>query len=136
MSLYLDLVEKFTDQNGSWRSANRSSMCSISSIAFSRPSRSAKQFQKYARSILRPSFEEVGWEPKSSESAKTRIASRESDQGARRSDDKEIVAGCRDRFQKYLTDPKSLAPDLRPSVLAVVAVTPTKRPGPSSTSSA
>src|SRR5205823_14697325 len=35
-------------------------------------------------------------------------------------EDKEIVAECRERFQKYLTDPKSLAPDLRPSVLAVV----------------
>ena len=34
--------------------------------------------------------------------------------------DREIVAGCRDRFQKYVTDPKSLAPDLRPAVLAVV----------------
>ena len=35
-------------------------------------------------------------------------------------DDKEIVAGSRERFQKYLADPKSLAPDLRPAVLSVV----------------
>ena len=35
-------------------------------------------------------------------------------------DDKEIVAGCRERFQKFLADPNRLAPDLRPSVLAVV----------------
>jgi aminopeptidase N len=34
--------------------------------------------------------------------------------------DAEIVAGCRERFQKFLADPKSLAPDLRATVFAVV----------------
>src|SRR5437870_3284483 len=32
----------------------------------------------------------------------------------------EITAGCRERFEIYLANPASLAPDLRPSVLAVV----------------
>ena len=31
-----------------------------------------------------------------------------------------MIAGCRERFLSYLTDPKSLAPDLRPAVLKVV----------------
>jgi hypothetical protein len=30
------------------------------------------------------------------------------------------MAGCRERFQKYLADPRSLAPDLRPHVFAIV----------------
>jgi aminopeptidase N len=34
--------------------------------------------------------------------------------------DPEIIAGCRERFAKYLADPASLAPDLRPVVLSVV----------------
>ena len=34
--------------------------------------------------------------------------------------DPEIITGCRERFEKYLTDTASLAPDLRPAVLAVV----------------
>ena len=34
--------------------------------------------------------------------------------------DPEIIAGCRERFEKYLANPASLAPDLRPSVFAVV----------------
>ena len=34
--------------------------------------------------------------------------------------DPEIIAGCRERFEKYLANPASLAPDLRPPVLAVV----------------
>jgi aminopeptidase N len=35
-------------------------------------------------------------------------------------DDREIIAGCRERFAKYLANPASLAPDLRPPVFAVV----------------
>jgi aminopeptidase N len=34
--------------------------------------------------------------------------------------DPEIIAGCRERFDKYLADPASLPPDLRAPVLAVV----------------
>jgi aminopeptidase N len=36
------------------------------------------------------------------------------------SNDPEIVAGCRERFEKYLANPASLAPDLRSAVFAVV----------------
>jgi aminopeptidase N len=36
------------------------------------------------------------------------------------SNDPEIIAGCRERFAKYLAGPASLAPDLRPAVLSVV----------------
>ena len=35
-------------------------------------------------------------------------------------DDEEIVTGCRERFQKFLADPASIPPDLRPSIFAVV----------------
>ncbi|MGZ5003018.1 MAG: ERAP1-like C-terminal domain-containing protein, partial [Chthoniobacterales bacterium] len=34
--------------------------------------------------------------------------------------DPEIIAGCRERFEKYLAHPASLSPDLRAPVLAVV----------------
>jgi aminopeptidase N len=34
--------------------------------------------------------------------------------------DPEVLAGCREHFQKYLADPASLPPDLRAPVLAVV----------------
>jgi len=34
--------------------------------------------------------------------------------------DQEIVASCRERFKKYLSNPQSLQPDLRPPILAVV----------------
>ena len=35
-------------------------------------------------------------------------------------DDEEVIAGARERFQKFLADPKTLLPDLRPAVFGVV----------------
>jgi aminopeptidase N len=79
-----------------------------------------EKFQRYARSILRPTFETLGWEPKAGEplSAATLRASLIRTLGDL--NDPEIIAGCRERFEKYLADPASLVADLRPPVLAVV----------------
>jgi aminopeptidase N len=79
-----------------------------------------EQFQKYARSVLRPGFDQVGWEPKEGETPK--IASLRASLVAALGtlNDPEMIASCRERFQKYLSDPKSLAPDLRGPVFAVV----------------
>jgi aminopeptidase N len=79
-----------------------------------------EKFQKYARMVLRPSFDAVGWDPKEGEPVKTALLRASLIKALGDLDDKEIVAGCRERFQKYLADPKSIAPDLRPAVLAVV----------------
>ena len=35
-------------------------------------------------------------------------------------DDEDVIAGARERFQKFLADPKTLPPDLRPAVFGVV----------------
>ena len=79
-----------------------------------------QKFQRYAQSLLRPTFETLGWEPKAGEplSAGTLRASLISILGDL--NDSEIIAGCRERFEKYVTDPASLAPDLRRAVLKVV----------------
>lgn len=77
------------------------------------------EFQKYARSVLRPSFDEVGWEPKAGEPVRIALLRASLIRALGDLEDKEIAAGCRERFQKYVADPKSLAPDLRPAVLAV-----------------
>ena len=79
-----------------------------------------QRFQQYARSLFRPPFARLGWEPKAGEppSAASLRASLISSLG--NFNDPEIIAGCRERFEKYLADPASLAPDLRPVVLSVV----------------
>jgi aminopeptidase N len=79
-----------------------------------------EKFQACARSILRPSFDQLGWEPKKDEAP--RAASLRGSLIAALGDlnDQEIVSGSRERFQKYLVDPPSLAPDLRAPIFSVV----------------
>lgn len=119
LSLYLDLVEKLPTKT---ELAEREQIMHvfdfIDRLIVGQPQRD--QFQKYARSILRPSFEQVGWEPKSGEPS--RIASLRASLINALGDlnDAEIVAGSRERFQKFLAEPASLAPDLRAPVFAVV----------------
>jgi aminopeptidase N len=119
LSLYLDLVEKLPTKT---ELAEREQIMHvfdfIDRLIVDQPQRD--QFQKYARSVLRSSFEQVGWEPKSGEPS--RIASLRASLINALGDlnDEEIVAGSRERFQKFLADPASLAPDLRAPVFAVV----------------
>ena len=119
LSLYLGLVERLP---GKTELAEREQIIHvfdfISRLLAGQPERD--QFRKYARSILRPSFDQVGWEPKAGEPVKIASLRASLTAALGNLDDKEIVAGCRERFQKYLADPKSLPPDLRAPVLAVV----------------
>jgi aminopeptidase N len=79
-----------------------------------------ERFQRYARSFLRPTFAKLGREPKPDESPNAGRL-RASLIGALGDlNDPEVIAGCRERFEKYLAHPASLSPDLRAAVLAVV----------------
>ena len=79
-----------------------------------------EKFQRYARSLLRPTFEGLGWETKPRErpAAGNLRASLIRTLGSL--NDPEIIASCRERFKAYLANPASLAPDLRPAVFSVV----------------
>jgi len=79
-----------------------------------------ERFQLYAQSLLRPTFATLGWEPKPNEpsNAGRLRASLISVLGYL--NDPEVLAGCRERFEKYVADSASLPPDLRAPVLAGV----------------
>jgi hypothetical protein len=79
-----------------------------------------EKFQQYAQSILRPTFETLGWQPKASESSSDGTLRASLIRTLGDLNDPGIIAGCRARFERYLADPASLAPDLRAAVLAVV----------------
>ena len=79
-----------------------------------------EKFQRYAQSLLRPTFETLGWEPKEGEPPTAGNLRASLINALGDLNDPEIIAGCRERFQKYLANPASLTPDLRPSVLAVI----------------
>jgi aminopeptidase N len=77
-------------------------------------------FQSYARSNLRPNFDRLGWEPKSNEPPRSASLRADLIDALGHYGDKEIIAGSRERFRKYLTEPKSIPPDLRAAIFEVV----------------
>ena len=79
-----------------------------------------ESFQRYARSLLRPTFATLGWEPKPDEPPNAGRLRASLISALGRLNDPEVLAGCRERFEKYLAHPVSLPPDLRAPVLAVV----------------
>jgi aminopeptidase N len=79
-----------------------------------------EKFRTYARSVLRPRFDKLGWEPKPGESQNDRNLRASLIAALGDLNDPEIVASCRKRFQQYVDNPASLPPDLRRAVFAVV----------------
>ena len=119
VSLYFALVEKLPP---STELAEREQIINvldfINRLLVGSPER--EKFQRYARSLLHPTFQTLGWEPKEGEvTAATNLRASLINALGDLSDP-EIIAGCRERFEKYLANPASLSPDLRPPVLAVV----------------
>ena len=119
VSLYFELVEKLP---ASTELAEREQLINVLDFInrLLVGSSEREKFQRYARSLLRPTFETLGWDPKAVEppAAGNLRASLITALGDL--NDQKIIAGCRERFAKYLTSPKSLAPDLRPPVFAIV----------------
>ncbi len=119
LSQYLDLVAKLP---ASAELAEREQVISVfdfvNRLLAGEPQREA--FQAFARAILRPVFDSLSWEPKQGE--KPRAATLRASLITALGDlgDKEIIASARDRFTKFLANRDSLAPDLRPAVLAIV----------------
>jgi len=79
-----------------------------------------EKFQNYARSILRPTFDRLGWEPRKDDAPRAALLRASLIEALGDLNDQEIVAGCRQRFQKYIVEPESIVPDLRASVFRVV----------------
>ena len=119
VSLYLGLVEKLP---ASTEIAEREQIINvlvfINGLLAGSPEQ--EQFQHYARSLLRPTFEMVGWEPKKEELATVANLRASLISALGDLNDPEIIDGCRERLKKYLANHASLAPDLRPAVFTVV----------------
>jgi aminopeptidase N len=119
LSLYFDLLEKLPR---STELAEREQI--INSFDYLNrlltDSSARKKFQGYARSVFRPTFDALGWETKPGEPVKNANLRASLVVALGDLNDPEIITGCRERFRKFLNEPESLAPDLRPSVFAVV----------------
>jgi len=113
VSLYFRLVEKLPP---STELAEREQIINvldfINRLFVGSPER--EKFQRYAQSLLRPTFETLGWEPKEGQPPTAGNLRADLINTLGDLNDPEIITGCRERFEK------SLVPDLRPPVLAVV----------------
>jgi aminopeptidase N len=119
VSLYFGLVEKLP---ASTEIAEREQIINvldfINGLLIGDPQR--EKFQSYARSLLRPAFDTLRWEPKEGEPVTAGSLRASLINALGDLNDAEIIADCRKRFEKYLANPASLSPDLRPTVFAVV----------------
>ena len=79
-----------------------------------------QEFQRYARSLLRPTFDAIGWETKPGEQTATANLRASLITALGNLNDPKIVADCREHFRAYVANPKSLPPDLRPAVFSIV----------------
>jgi aminopeptidase N len=77
-------------------------------------------FQAYGRWLIRPVFDRVGWEPKRGEQVADGLLRAKLIAELSEFSDENIIAGARERFKKFLTDPNMLPPYLRPAVFDVV----------------
>lgn len=77
-------------------------------------------YRTYVRTILKPVFDRVGWEPRPSEKVTDGLLRVALVKALGEFDEPEMVAEASFRFQKFLNDPASLAPDLRLPVFDIV----------------
>ncbi|HYK23807.1 MAG TPA: M1 family metallopeptidase [Candidatus Acidoferrum sp.] len=119
IGLYFELVEKLP---ASTELAEREQIIHVLDFINRLLSGTPEQekFQRYARSLLRPTFDAVGWETKPDEKAATANLRASLITALGNLNDPKVVANCRERFKAFLTNPESLAPDLRPAVFSVV----------------
>ena len=79
-----------------------------------------KSFREFAVGLLRPAFERVGWEPKPGEPRNVGLLRVEMIDALSHYGDGAIIEESRSRFARFLQQPDSLSPNLRPVVMRVV----------------
>ena len=119
ISLYFGLVEKLPPSTElSEREQVINVLDFVNRLLIGSPER--EKFQSYAQSLLRPTFDVLGWairpgEPPTAKNLRGSLIT-----ALANLNDQEVIAGCRAHFAGYLTDPRSLTPSLRPAVFAAV----------------
>ncbi len=90
----------------------------IDQLQRSQPGRDA--FRQRMIEFVRPQLERLGWDARPDERATDTLLRNSVLSLLGNFGDKEVIARARARFQKFLVQPDSLAPTLRPCVMAIV----------------
>jgi aminopeptidase N len=91
---------------------------SIDTLEQNQPGRA--KFQQYARLLLRPQWQRLGWSPRPGEPVGDALLRSEILAALGRFSDPAVIAEARARFEQFLQRPDTLPADLRPSVLNIV----------------
>ncbi len=116
---YLELVSVLRDEKttGIWETVIGRLMY-LDLIERGLPGRAA--FRQFAMQLLRPQLERLGWDAAPGEAAPVTHLRNTVIYALGAFGDNDVIAVARTRFQKFLAQPASLAPTLKPTVLAVV----------------
>ena len=119
IAAYFKLVETLREDDGLalWEQIT-ATLSFIDSLYIGNKERPA--FQTYGRSLLKPAFDRVGWDPKPGEEVARGLLRVNLIATLGDFADQGVIDAARERFQKFLVDPKMLQPDLRPAVFGVV----------------
>ena len=118
LALFLDMIAKLPEQTElAEREQILTALEYIDGLTSNTPAH--EQFQRYARSILRPSLDEIGLDPKAGEPASATTLRPSLLNTLAALGDADVIAACRERFAAFLAKPDSLSPDIRAAVLHV-----------------
>ena len=90
----------------------------IDGLQRGQPGRAA--FRAWAIQMVRPQLQRLGWEAKADERATDTLLRNSVISLLGEFGDKEVITVARTRFQKFLTQPESLPPNLRPCIINLV----------------
>jgi aminopeptidase N len=79
-------------------------------------------YRAFARGVLKPLFQRLGWDARPGESDNTTILRNDLVSALNNLGDPEVIAEIRARFEKYLANPAGFSADARHSLLGNVAV--------------
>ena len=79
-------------------------------------------FKAFGRRVLAPLFVKVGWTTKAGEAQNVTLLRADLLSALSELDDPAVIGEAQKRFQDYVHNPSSLSPELRRSVLAIVAL--------------
>ena len=120
MTQFLSLAKAYRNEDDAsvW-SDLASNLRDIEQLISEEPVHSA--YQGFARDIFGPAARKIGWEPKSGEGHLDALLRSTVLSQAGSYHDTDVTAQATERFQRYLEDRDSLAPDLRGVVFALAA---------------
>ncbi len=116
---YFELVNALRDETNTavWEEIVRR-LEAVDALETERPGRAA--FRQYARTLLRPQLDRLGWDARPDEGATVPVLRDALITALGRFDDSAVVAEAFQRFDRFLKDPASLPANLRPAVFTLV----------------